>query len=174
MTLPTGRMADSVHPMLIPEQFHMRPNGVLAYLDGEYAWTDQECSDFARLWRISVTGNPAHALGAREIDVERFDANPDDVPAYRDARSEHGLSTHVYCSRSTVPAVLDAIGTEDHIRWHIATLDNNTWNPVSIANSIHSETGRLITPDLVVAIQCYSYSNYDVSLLYGPPDWEKG
>jgi hypothetical protein len=171
MVLPSARMADSTRPELIPDAFAMRGNGVLAYYDGLYAWTPEELERFPNRWHITVTGNLAVAPYARAIDVENFDATPQEVPPYRDARAARGMSTYVYANRSTVPAVVDTCGGEDHLRWIIATLDNNHWTPVTIVNSIRAETGFTIDAARIAAIQCYDYGTYDKSLVYGPPDW---
>jgi hypothetical protein len=172
MVLPSARMADSTSPDDIPDKFALRPNGVLAYCDGLYAWTPEQLDRFPRCWRITVIGDPANAVHARAMDVERFDCTPQDVPPYRDARASRGMSTYVYCDRSTVPAVLDACGNEDHLRWIIATLDYQPWTPVSVANSIRAETGVTIDAARIAAIQIYPFPDYDGSLVFGPPEWE--
>jgi hypothetical protein len=172
MVLPSARLADSTEPSEIPPKYARRPNGVLAYIDGDYAWSEAELSRFPRRWFITVLAIPELAERARAIDVEHEDATPASVPPYRDARAELGLMTYVYCDRVTVPEVLEACGDEQHIRWIISTLDNNFWTPVTLVNNIRAETGAIIDATRIAAIQAYSFGTYDESLVYGDPMWE--
>jgi len=171
MAIPSAFMADSVKPALIPAKFKLGRNGVLAYIDGEYAWTEDEIHSFPRFWCITVTGNPAVARDARCIDVERYDATPDDVPPYRDARTALGGFTYVYSDRNTLPDIYDACGSWNMLHLFVATLDFNPWTPQTLAANIRAETGLIVPPDIIVAIQNIPGENYDQSSIFGNPDW---
>ena len=72
------------------------------------------------IW-IDVTGaNPEAAFW---LDVERFDATPDQVPGWLDARERSGAGWGgIYCNRSNVHAVEQAAEDRPHSLW-VATLD---------------------------------------------------
>jgi hypothetical protein len=113
-------MFDSVNPAAIPEGASL----VAGYVDGAAsAWPAGAWDRFpgAELVRINVTGDPAH--GGDALDVERFDATPDHAPGWFDERTKAGArGLTIYCNRSTLPAVEQAMGTRSYFRW-IATLD---------------------------------------------------
>lgn len=165
------RAADSVEPATVPEAFAVRPNGVIAYVDGRYAWTPDQLARFPRYESISVTGDPAAMRVARWVDVERYDATPGDVPACWEARQRFGYANFgVYCDRSTVPEVLDATEGREPL-WWIATLDNHAWTPAELAANIYAVYRVTINPARVRWIQCYPLGSYDVSRGFGPETW---
>ena len=113
-------MFDSVDPSAIPADAEL----VAGYIDGPVSqWPTSAWTMFpkAQLVKINVTGDPDH--GGNALDVERFDATPDHAPAWFDARKKAGEGNlTIYCSRDTLPAVHEAMGTRSYFRW-IATLD---------------------------------------------------
>ncbi len=167
----TGRMADSTHPELIPDKYALRPNGVLMYADGPYVWPATQVRRFPRRWSITVTGSTDNPRHARCIDVERFDATPADVKPYADARNSLGELTIVYCSRSTVPEVIDAYDNWISLLWFIATLDGAAWNPETLVEDMYAFEGIHINPERIRAIQNVEGENYDSSLIFGNPQW---
>lgn len=168
MTL-IARMADTTDPWEIPTIFRVKPNGVAAYVDGEFAWPEGQLRLFPRHIGITVTGIPAMAQHARVIDVERFDATPADVPPFLENRAKLGHPDgEVYCDRSTVAEVLAAIeGRQPEPWWWIATLDNHPWTPGELAADIRDNYGADIAPQRIRAIQCYPGGHFDTSLCYG-------
>lgn len=167
----TGRMADSTRPELIPDKYALRPNGVLMYADGPYVWPATQVRRFPRRWSITVTGDTDNPRRARCIDVERFDATPADVKPYQVARNLLGDETIVYCSRSTVPAVIAADNLWLSLVWFIATLDGVAWNPETLTDDMHTFEGIDINPARIRAIQNVEGENYDSSLIFGNPQW---
>jgi hypothetical protein len=161
-------MADSTDLSLVPDKFTLRPNGVLVYKDGRYVPTRRQLERFERQIGICVTGRPEEAHWARELDVERFDATPEDVPDYWEARDEFADDFQVYCDRSTIGQVLEATNGREPW-WHIATGDGQPWDPKTIAANVLEEFGVKITPAKVGAIQNVWYAAYDVSRLFGNP-----
>lgn len=165
------RAADSTEPATVPETFAVRPNGVIAYVDGHYAWTPDQLARFPRYEAISVTGDPAAMRVARWVDVERFDATPEDVPKCWEQREAYGYRDFgTYCDRSTIGKVLDATGGREPL-WWIATLDNIAWTPGSLASNVWEQFGVKISPVRVRWIQCYPMGHYDVSRGFGPETW---
>lgn len=167
----TPRAADSVDPDTIPQAFTIKPNGVIAYVDGKYAWTPGQLARFPRYEAISVTGDPAAMRVARWVDVERFDATPAEVPGCWDARRSFGYSDFgAYCDRSTAGEILDATEGREPL-WWIATLDGLPWNPVTLAADIYRRYHVNITPARVRWIQNQPMGSYDVSSGFGRETW---
>jgi hypothetical protein len=169
----TGRMADSTRPELIPDKFALRPNGVLVYIDGEYKWPSSQVRRFSRHWSITTTGDVRMAEHARCIDVERFDATPQDVVRYQAAREEDGNRTVVYCDRATIPAVVAADNDWPHLLWFIATLDGRNWNPQTLSVDISQNEGIYLDARLIHAIQNVPGESYDTSLMFGDSEWAR-
>jgi hypothetical protein len=179
------RLADSVEPNLIPRRFAQQPNGVMGWFNGDYAWPSAEYARWPRWTRISARPlrlDPA-AAAVRELDVERGDAQPGDVPAFYEARKRPYKDAQViaYCDRSTVPAVrsamLSLLGAADlaKLLWHIAAPASDApaggWNPASLTAEIRAAYGVTLDPAQVWAIQDTFAGTYDVSTVYGQPRW---
>lgn len=165
-----ARMADSVEPSAIPRLYAVAPNGVAAYADGSYVWSPARYR-FPRHWSICVTGNLAMAPHARVLDVERFDATPEDVEPYQLRRRELGHTTTVYCSRSTVPEIVKVNPLWRNLLWWIATLDDHFWTPSQLVANIHENYGAVIDPNMIHAIQWAGRGSYDESSIWGNPNW---
>jgi hypothetical protein len=120
-------------------------------------------SRYVHVW-IDVDGSCPGS--AQVLDVERFDATPEQAPAWVKARRKvvHTSLPTLYCDRSTLPAVLAECAAEgliagEHYQLWIATLDNSTeWN------------GReLRTIPGVVAVQLETVGGaWDRSVVYEP------
>jgi hypothetical protein len=163
-------MADSTRPTQIPLKFRQKPNGVALYADGEYKAPAGVLATFPRVIQITVLGDAA-ARYARVIDVERGDARPADVPGFLDARKELGREGWVYCDRSTVLSVQEALEGRPEPLWWIATLDGVYWTPEAVAADIAHHYGAHITPARIRAIQIADRDSYDLSLIYGEINW---
>jgi len=101
----TRRMYDSTTPAQIPADAQM----VAGYVNGLYRW---DAADWARFPRdcarvhIDVDGSAWHV--ASVLDIERFDASPQDFPGWAKARLAVGLAwPTAYCSRSNADVVLE-------------------------------------------------------------------
>ena len=169
-------MADSTRPLEIPDLYKLKPNGVLAYVDGAYAWPSSIVKTFPRVWRISVTAELQWAAHARELDVERYDATPQDVEPFRAERERlTGRPTIVYCNRSTVPAVVAACHDWELLLWHIATLDGWPWTPQALVTDLESNWRVRLDPRAIAAIQNLPMGRYDSSRVFlADPMWSPG
>ena len=105
MTSQVAHFRDSVSPELIGTK---TCDGVLAYANGRYAWPKEEIERFIeagkRVHKVDVNGNAVQL--ADILDVEPFDAAPNQVAAWVDERWRTHSTAAVYCSRSTVPSVI--------------------------------------------------------------------
>ena len=86
--------------------------GVLAYADGRYAWPLPEIHRFASAGKIinRVCTNARNPRLGRILDVERWDATPEEAGVWVPERNRLRNDATVYCNTSTVPAVADALG----------------------------------------------------------------
>lgn len=175
MPLPV-RMADSVSPWQIPTTFAKQPNGVLAYADGPYAWSAADARRFPRKRWITVARGGWDPHGAWELDVETGDATPREARTFVSMKLDVGRAACIYCDRSTVPLVRDQLlqvpGHLDETDWHIATLDGLGWTPAQINSWLQSHFGFELDPARIWAIQDQPMGTYDVSQVFGRPDWE--
>ena len=150
-------MADSTRPWLIPASFKY----ALAYGNGAYEWADDQVDRFAGHVTIGVrAGHPEQAETCRELDVERWDARPEDAPGFLARRAELGHDDGtIYCSRSLILPVLWACTAAGVVvpRWHVATLDGT--RVVQVPSGV------------LWAVQFAGEGTYDVSVVYGPYDW---
>lgn len=156
-------MADSTRPWTIPNSV----NYALVYSNGAYTWPDDQIDRFTGHAFIGVhPGDPGQARQARELDVERYGANPQDAAPFVHQRLALGHHDGtIYCNRSTVPAVADLVkqsGYPLHLfRWHIATLDGTRTVDVPFG--------------VLWAVQFETVANaYDLSIVYGPLDFSRG
>ena len=168
------RMADSVDPGLIPRLFERNPNGVAAYVDGHYAWPRHQLERFPRMWRITVTGSPAAVPHARVVDCETEDVSPGRVLSYESERAALGETTIAYCSRDTVPLIVEAGNNWPNLHWWIATLDGVAWTPESLAGWIRAKYSVILEPAKIRAIQNMPMGAYDQSAVFGDPGWARG
>lgn len=117
----TALMADSTNFANInPATFKY----VAPYLNGDFATPVAQYDRFYGHILIGVRpGDPTQARFARVLDVERFDANPDDAPPFIRERIRAGFdNATIYCNRNTYPAVQKACAGL-HYRLWLATLD---------------------------------------------------
>src|SRR5260221_513620 len=176
--LPPVPMLDTIQPRRTPPSWR---GAVRAYGEGPLSqWPEDQIMRFARVVGISVTGAPAMAHLAREVDCERLDATPADVPPFLDARAELGHHDGtVYCSRAPLPEVFAHLNGR-RPRLHIATLDDHPWTPAELAANIQANPAWRVPVDagelaaMIWAIQCYRSDNahpWDTSLVYGTRDF---
>lgn len=132
-------------------------DGVLAYANGKYRWPTPEISRFVeagkRVHLIDVDGNGWQI--ADILDVERFDATVDQVPEWVEKRWAFHSTAAVYCSRSTVPAVISVL---DGRPCYLIVAD---WT-----NAPHLPAMELAPRVVIAAVQYASYTNYDEVAVY--------
>lgn len=167
--------ADSITPDSIPAEF----TRVAAYYNGAYAWPREA---LARLTGghilISVTGDPDAAEAARCIDVERWDATPEQSPEFVGARFGCGhRDALIYCSLATVPAVLHFNSPTDLHPWRLWLAD---WTPdgrpptrADLVDRLHAQYGVTVPAWRIWGCQYASLGSYDASVLYAPDDFTR-
>jgi hypothetical protein len=165
------QLYDSVTPTLIPEKSHQKPNGVMCYLDGDYAWSPGTAATWDRGWWITTIGDPQKAGAAREIDVETGDATPATAAAYHKARTELEARTIVYCDLSTVEAMQYADEDWRDLWWHLAWWTGTPKTPGDIAVELLEEYGVEIAVDRILGQQYLNAAHYDQSVIFTDPRW---
>lgn len=110
-----GLQFDSVSGLPFTPQLH------LLYINGRYATRP----DYGRgRVYIDVIGDAAPR--AMWLDVERYDATPDQAPGWlRERMQSTGQIGGIYCDRSSLPEVEKKIGPFPHLLT-VATLDGTT------------------------------------------------
>jgi len=93
-------MYDAVVPSHIPVNAQM----VAGYVDGDYRWTAADWARFPTAVRCAIA-TVATTDAGQVLDVERFDARPDQAPGWVLTRRRHGVDPSVYCDQSSWPAV---------------------------------------------------------------------
>lgn len=92
---------DSVNPKMIP--LH-GTDGVMPYVNGDYAWSFLEVERFAlarrQVVRIDVNGTAYRK--ASILDVERYDATPDTAVLWIRRRNLFRGDATIYCNRGTL------------------------------------------------------------------------
>lgn len=136
----------------IARQFPDAPK-VAYYVDGIYAWSQAEIGLFPRADHVTIAVRASTNAGD-VLDVERYDASPDQAEGWIAMRKAAGLyRPTVYCSRAVVPAV--RVGTG---RFVLGT-DYDLW----VADYDGSEAS--VYPGLA-AKQFRSTSEWDQSVVY--------
>lgn len=147
--MTTQIMYDSVDMTKIPAGARL----VAAYVNGSYANVHQAHGLFpdATIVEISVT---AHEDSGDVLDVERYDAGPEEAPAWVALRRRAGvIAPAVYCSLDTWPECIAAFRQQQIADplWWIAHYDDRG--------------------DLSVGMFAKQYQNtphYDLSIVAGP------
>lgn len=113
---------------------HKAPTGELlaAYLNGKYAYSANDLSKYKAHFMISVTRDVTVAKDARCLDIETFDARPEDAPRFVFERLHHGhTDALLYVNRSNRGAVILRCASAGLVLGHhywlwVATLDGTT------------------------------------------------
>ena len=189
----TALMADSITPHAIPETFRAyRGRGVAPYADGNYVWHPRETRTFPRhLQGIDTSG--AHPELADVYDSERYDGTPAGWPGWRRDRDAHVAAVHgkgfpkVYASIApgggygvaAIVAHTQAAGQRPVERWWIAWYTPGGYQPTQhqVALEIKSVTGIDIPEDDIWGCQYAADvpgvgGTYDLSVVYGGPEWQ--
>jgi hypothetical protein len=105
---------------------------VAGYVNGTYAWSQAEWSLFPHADHVTISVT-ASANAGDVLDVERYDATPDQAAGWIAMRKQAGLfRPTIYCNLSTVPAVRQGTGSYrlgvDYDIW-VADWDGTTFSP---------------------------------------------
>lgn len=180
-------MADSVDPRRIPAAFGAYNNrGVAPYANGLYTWSRRQVGWWPRhVQGIDVNGQAPEL--ADVLDSERFDATPQQWPAWRTARVRlvHENKARgwpkVYCSINPgggygVKPIVEATKAAGQIpveRWWIAWyVYPRIPTAAEVAAEILRLTGEIVDPDTIWGCQYGSLGAYDVSVVYQAPEWQ--
>jgi hypothetical protein len=93
-------MYDAVTAAHIPAGARM----VAGYVDGRYRWTDADWALFPDAIKVRIAVFPTTGDG-QVLDVERWDARPDQAPVWVVNRRLAGEDPSVYCDESRWPTV---------------------------------------------------------------------
>jgi hypothetical protein len=166
-------MRDTIKPQFIPDDWNAI-GAVMSYWDGSYRWPAAQEQRFARVIRLTVTGDIAAAPHARGIDIERYDATVLQAPGWVDAREAAGHDdATVYCSRDTLRPLYRQLGPR-RPRLIIATLDSYPWSPAELAANCQADFAVTIEPDWIWGIQIYpgnETSPWDTTNVWGAKDF---
>ena len=97
-------MYDSVTARDIPANAQM----VAGYVDGLYRWSQADWDRFPQAVKVRIAVLASTDDG-HVLDVETGDATPTEYPAWAKRRIAAGTYPTVYCNRSNLGAVLDAV-----------------------------------------------------------------
>jgi hypothetical protein len=132
-----GNMSTAVEMYDSTEPGNITPDKIVAaYYNGRFAWSRAEINRHPGHILIAVkSGLPQQAIGARALDIEGFDATPDDAAPFVHMRLAHGhTNATLYCNRSNLEEIrrkLSAAGLIPgrHYRLWVATLDGTKTLP---------------------------------------------
>lgn len=137
-------MYDSTNPELIPASAAM----VAGYINGSYAWQPWAWARFPHAIHVTINVNGNLADGGDVLDVERYDATPEMVPAWVKGRKAAGARWHaVYCSLSKLDAVRAACQGQDVPDFGIWVAEW-TGQPHEIAGTVGTQFASLTSYDL--------------------------
>lgn len=167
---------------VIHQRFPGHP--VAGYVTGGYPieWTPAQFAGFTRKIRIAQRLEPDIALVARAFDVERrtdgiWSIPPAALPGLLNQRQAAGHSDGtVYCDLYDVPAVLNAVGGSQIVpRWWLAWYWGHRGFPTvdQVLAELKALTGAELPPERIWAVQARNYPQYDLSAVYGVPDFSR-
>ncbi len=141
----TRRMYDSTDPSAIPFDGEL----VAGYVDGRYAWSPVQWATFPRKVHVPIAVFASTDDGI-VLDVERWDATPQQAPDWVLMRRAAGVDPTVYCAFDSWFTVRNAFSVRGVAQphWWIADYDNV----------------QVIYPD-TVAKQYQSTAGYDLSIV---------
>lgn len=173
MTLPI--MVDGISPDVPAIHARYPNNPVACYADGEWAWSPAQEHLFGRKIRITVENSlPEASRYARCIDVENGAASPAHVRPFLEAHHALGFANGtVYCSAANVRNVVEAVRGYDIPRWWIAWYWQRpgTPSPAQVLAEVRRLTGVNLPESKLWACQYATYPQWDLSVVYGQPDF---
>jgi peptidoglycan hydrolase-like protein with peptidoglycan-binding domain len=139
------QMLDSVNPALIPVGTEL----VASYVDRADGWTLSSWDMHARSVRVRIA-TKASTNDGHVLDVETWDATPAQAPGWLERRRAVGAVPSVYCSRSSVAAVRQAVQSAGVVQPFLWVAD---WNGL-----------QQVDPD-AIAHQYSRGADYDLSVV---------
>ena len=161
-------MVDSAYPQYIPTG---RFQWALAYANGRYAWPSSVVDEYAGHIRIGVyAGDPKQAVYARELDVERYDADTPDVLPFVNERvslGHHDATIYASVSKFQVMPKETLLAIPRlHVAWWWGRPGypkrEQVWQAINVPE---------LPQDNIWACQFDHFANYDVSVIYGERDF---
>lgn len=154
---------------------------VAGYVTGGYPiqWNDAQFAAFEQKIRIAQSSSlfmdDNTPSKPRVLDVERYAATPNYWPDFYESR-EHEDQATCYCSLSTVPAVISACQSARiplPPRWWLAWYwgQNYPFTIAQVNTELHRLTGIVLDPNSIWAGQYETLPRYDVSAVFGEPDF---
>lgn len=144
-------------------------------------WTAKDYGEFAR--HISIDQqpaiDPATVRGARCRDFEPRAAGAASAGLWLEERErgDHFEQSTAYCSLEEVPAVMGAAaaGALEVPRWWLAWWWNRPGHPTrdQVLAELRRLTGVELPPDRLWACQYRSDPQWELSVVYGTPDFDR-
>lgn len=177
-------------PVVKSSRFRNNPAQAYVTGGGLIEWTDPQILSFAR--HIRTCQSPVAFVDdisdAREQDVERWAATEADWPEFYNSRTDKSRA-QCYASLTTVPKVLAACheaGIVNPPRWRLAWWWKNAPGiPIprevdvpaptreEVLAELHRLTGITLAPQSLWACQFAHYTDWDLSVVYGVPDFAR-
>lgn len=154
----TTLMLDGINA-LAPGIARMYPAMVAGYVNGSYAWSQQDWDLFPHATRVEITVT-ASANAGDVLDVETGDAKPGQGAGWIAMRKAAGYyQPTIYCSRSVIPAVRAGTGK------YVLGKDYDIW-VADYTGSPHEVTAPGSPSATCAATQYESTGSYDASMVY--------
>lgn len=153
---------------------------VAGYVTGPgIEWTERQFSMFARKIRVAQSPVPLYDddSPARCLDVERYAASPRHWPDFYNTRADKDGAT-CYCSLDTVPEVLgecQAASIPPPPRWWLAWYWGRPGAPTvrDVLDELVRISSTVLDPQTVWAVQYANFPQWDLSAVYGAPDFSR-
>jgi hypothetical protein len=154
---------------------------VAGYVTGGYPveWSPLQFALFSR--KIRIAQSPVLAADdesqARVLDVETGAATPGDWPEFYASRTDKARAT-CYCDLSNVPLVIAACEAKETplpARWWLAWYWQRPSFPAmsEVLAELLTLTGVQLDPHTLWATQFAAYGQWDLSVVYGTPDFSR-
>jgi hypothetical protein len=154
---------------------------VAGYVTGGWPveWSEPQFAEFTRKIRIAQSFDLGvdQASMARVLDVETGAATPEDWPEFWESRTNKDHAT-CYCDLSNVPRVLQACEDAEipePSRFWLAWYWGKPGVPAAaqVLAELILLTGVDLEPKDLWAVQYANYAQWDLSAVYGTPDFSR-
>ena len=132
---------------------------IAGYVNGRYAWSQAEWDLFPHADKVRIATR-ADVNDGDVLDVERYDASPDQTAGWIAMRHAAGLyRPTIYCSRSVIPAVRAGTGS------YILGRDYDIW-VADYTGQPHQVAAPGQPPAMCAATQYESTAGWDATMVY--------